>query len=860
VEVAGIVALFLLVTHGGCSKEQPALTPITPEPSGAVVAGVAHEPDGAGVAKAVIVLEVVKDGRSSSLRARLLPEGGTAKSADLWSTVTDRQGRFRFTQVSPGSCLITAHSKNHLGGVQQVTVSATDTTYVDVLLTPTGTFFGEAMLENGSTHNGIIVYVEGTSYVAVTDPLGDYFIAGVPVGSWTIRAMRPCYLEAMTSGAIAAAGDSVSLSPLLLRLESNIAPTASANPAGPGYAGFPISFDGSASDADGAIARYEWDFEDDGVFDYQSPTAAQTTHVYAEPGTYRAKFRVTDNMGATGLDVIEVDVQELGVDLVLLDIEFVPAVPAPAESVSARALVKNDGVTASPETATRFRVGSTEYCSIATPAIAAHDSVWTSWCALGTYTLGEYATEARADAGGQAPEMNELNNCRAETLSVSLPSGIFVSSATGAPGNPGTPALPVSTIAIGLSLAAAQGLSNVYVAEGAYVEAVNLRSGISIWGGFEASGWARDPATHSTAVYSPSNQGVIGNADSGLTLDGLRIYGGAATATGVSSYGVYLSSCNNVTIHDCWIESGPGRFGTSGTPGSGGTNGSPGNIGQPGCENSTWPCDTCSQPVGGTGGSTPTSLRGGAGGNAGLGPGSGSQGQSGLGPSPGSGGFGGSGGGNGNGQVGYSGAPGAYGSTGAAGASVGTSGGSGYIVALAGVGGNAIDGSGGGGGGGGGGGTVDCDSYGSSGGGGGAGGTYGHGGTAGTSGTGSFAVWLYQSVGIVVDGCTLVTDDGGTGGLGGSGGTGGTGGLGGSGGPYGGSSSQEDGGLGGRGGDGGRGGNGGQGGGGGGGPSIGIYRSSGSLTESNNSFSLGFGGNGGAPNGQSGIRTSVYTQ
>src|SRR5205085_6796743 len=59
---------------------------------------------------------------------------------------------------------------------------------------------------------------------------------------------------------------------------------------------------------DGTIARYEWDFTNDGTFDYSSPSTATTTHDYGTAGTYTAKLRVTDNDGAIGLAVATVNV------------------------------------------------------------------------------------------------------------------------------------------------------------------------------------------------------------------------------------------------------------------------------------------------------------------------------------------------------------------------------------------------------------------------------------------------------------------------------------------------------------------------------------------------------------------------
>jgi hypothetical protein len=52
---------------------------------------------------------------------------------------------------------------------------------------------------------------------------------------------------------------------------------------------------------------YEWDWEDDGTFDYASATSANATHTYAL-GNYRAKLRVTDDKRAIGLAVVHLSI------------------------------------------------------------------------------------------------------------------------------------------------------------------------------------------------------------------------------------------------------------------------------------------------------------------------------------------------------------------------------------------------------------------------------------------------------------------------------------------------------------------------------------------------------------------------
>lgn len=72
---------------------------------------------------------------------------------------------------------------------------------------------------------------------------------------------------------------------------------ASANPSN-GQVPLTVAFSGSASDNEG-IARYEWDFEGDGTFDFSSPSSASTSYAYTAVGTYEPVFRVTDTLGAS---------------------------------------------------------------------------------------------------------------------------------------------------------------------------------------------------------------------------------------------------------------------------------------------------------------------------------------------------------------------------------------------------------------------------------------------------------------------------------------------------------------------------------------------------------------------------------
>jgi PKD repeat protein len=54
----------------------------------------------------------------------------------------------------------------------------------------------------------------------------------------------------------------------------------------------------NATTSTGTIVKYEWDVNNDGIYEYSSPSPTQS-HTYAQQGTYTIKLRVTDNLGIT---------------------------------------------------------------------------------------------------------------------------------------------------------------------------------------------------------------------------------------------------------------------------------------------------------------------------------------------------------------------------------------------------------------------------------------------------------------------------------------------------------------------------------------------------------------------------------
>jgi len=86
------------------------------------------------------------------------------------------------------------------------------------------------------------------------------------------------------------------------------APIAEANGPYKGIVGSPITFDASGSyDPDGEIVSYEWDWDNDGIYD-ESTISPTITHTWDAEFSGTVRLRVTDNDGLTSIDTAPVEV------------------------------------------------------------------------------------------------------------------------------------------------------------------------------------------------------------------------------------------------------------------------------------------------------------------------------------------------------------------------------------------------------------------------------------------------------------------------------------------------------------------------------------------------------------------------
>ncbi len=64
-----------------------------------------------------------------------------------------------------------------------------------------------------------------------------------------------------------------------------------------GPASLTVNFTCTATDEEGPLAEYRWDFDGDGIFD-QTTTTSTATFTFDYPGTYRSRVEVVDGQGA----------------------------------------------------------------------------------------------------------------------------------------------------------------------------------------------------------------------------------------------------------------------------------------------------------------------------------------------------------------------------------------------------------------------------------------------------------------------------------------------------------------------------------------------------------------------------------
>ena len=193
------------------------------------------------------------------------------------------------------------------GATSRVAVSASDLDGDDLKLTSTGLPAFASLADNG----------DGTGAIVLT----------------------PGFSAAGTYHATVIVSDGASTATATFTLTvNNVNRPPVANAGGPYTAdeGDHVTLDASRStdpDIDGAITRYEWDLDNDGVFN--DATGATITTVFGDQGTYLVGLRVTDDKGAQATTTTQVTVRNVPPTVGTISVPSSPAAVNTTIAVSA---------------------------------------------------------------------------------------------------------------------------------------------------------------------------------------------------------------------------------------------------------------------------------------------------------------------------------------------------------------------------------------------------------------------------------------------------------------------------------------------------------------------------------------------
>ncbi|MFC1607861.1 type VI secretion system tube protein TssD [Candidatus Latescibacterota bacterium] len=143
--------------------------------------------------------------------------------SDVLMTMTDKDGRYEFTGVSPGDYSFQAQkTSSHLAKVARISVTAAEPVIMDIVLTATANIVGTVKLDGLEDYSGVLVYVSGMSYMAMTDSDGSYTISDVPLGVYEFVVNARDYDVAKTTVKLDTAGVDAEIPLIILSKNGSI--------------------------------------------------------------------------------------------------------------------------------------------------------------------------------------------------------------------------------------------------------------------------------------------------------------------------------------------------------------------------------------------------------------------------------------------------------------------------------------------------------------------------------------------------------------------------------------------------------------------------------------------------------------
>lgn len=228
-------AALALLTTGCPSPVGPVLPTTTSTGSTASTGSISGKVVAIGQAdnSGVTVTAEQTDGMKSVAVQHILSGGSRTSKAIAAQATTDASGTYTLTDLQPGTHTVTASSKDALerAVTTSVTVSAGSLVEAPVMkLTKTGEISGTVTLPDRSSYLGIVVYIAGTSFSAMTAENGSYTISWVPARTgYTLVASMDGYDPAMANVNVEV-GKTTTVG--LLSLPRHVTPTTTGSIAG----------------------------------------------------------------------------------------------------------------------------------------------------------------------------------------------------------------------------------------------------------------------------------------------------------------------------------------------------------------------------------------------------------------------------------------------------------------------------------------------------------------------------------------------------------------------------------------------------------------------------------------------------
>jgi hypothetical protein len=203
----------------GCSSSHDQL--VTPDNggSGTQTIGILVDPNGNRLAAAKVTAIATSSGT-------MLPDSQTVET----TVVTNDTGLYSFPRLDKGSYNIQAISKDSLY-TGLIAFTRVDTTFLDLgtdTLHGPGAIKGRALI-GGSNMLGTWVFIPGTSYLAITDSLGNFTISWVPLGRYDVYYQHDNYETAVVLNVQVFPEETTLVQTKTLQYDPNAIPPAPAN-------------------------------------------------------------------------------------------------------------------------------------------------------------------------------------------------------------------------------------------------------------------------------------------------------------------------------------------------------------------------------------------------------------------------------------------------------------------------------------------------------------------------------------------------------------------------------------------------------------------------------------------------------